>query len=167
MVNTFNSLEGNVHVHECGEVNGNYSGHSNRNNREEFYKKILGELDGLGNVKYTLRSDDSRTIRVPAKYAKNASKLVNFALECKEYPDFKTRILANDEFVKMYIPKCAGKIIGKGKKIGSKNSRKAIDEIYFSTCLYQCYNELAVNSGKERMNTINNIELFKAMLKSL
>lgn len=168
-MNTFNSLEGNLHmhVHECGEVGGIYSGHSNGNYNKEIYKKILGEVDEMGNVKYTLKSDESRTVKVPVKYAKNASKLVNFALESKEFSELKARILSNEELAKVYVPEKIEGIIGKGKKIGSKNSRKLIDEIYFSACLHQCYDELVANEGKQRLDTIKQIELFKTTLESL
>ncbi len=173
MMNTFNSLEGNLqmHVHECGEVGGMYSGHSNGNSNgyynKEIYKKVLGEVDELGNVKYKFKSDESRTVKVPVKYAKNASKLVNFALESKEFSELKARILSNKELADMYIPEDIRSIIGKGNKIGSKKSRKSIDEIYFSACLHQCYDELVANSGKQRLDTIKQIELFKTTLESL
>lgn len=183
MMNTFNSLEGNLqmHVHECGEVGGIYSGHSNGNSNQnynkEIYKKILGEVDELGNVKYKFRSDESRTVKVPVKYAKNASKLVNFALESKEFLELKARILSNEELANLYIPEEIRGIIGKGKKIGSKKSRKLIDKVYFETCIGMCTDELSRMDGwalknrihrkDERVESIKQIEFFKNILESL
>lgn len=172
-MNTFNSLEGNLqmHVHECGEVGGMYSGHSNGNSNgiynKEIYKKILGEVDALGNVKYRFKSDDERIVRVPIKYAKNASKLVNFALESKEFSELKAKVLSNEELAKIYVPEKIECIIGKGKKIGSNGSRKLIDEVYFTSCLNQCYDDLIAANGSEKLESIKNIEFFKNILESL
>ena len=182
-MNTFNSLEGNLqmHVHECGEVGGMYSGHSNGNSNgnynKELYKRILGEVDELGNVKYNFKSNESRTARVPVKYAKNASKLVNFALESKEFSELKARIQSNEELAKMYIPEKIEGIIGKGKKIGSTKSRKLIDRIYFETCVGMCTDELSRMDGwvlknrihrkEERADSIKQIEFFKNILENL
>lgn len=182
-MNTFNSLEGNLqmHVHECGEVGGMYSGHSNGNSNgnynKELYKRILGEIDEFGNVKYKFKSDESRTVKVPVKYAKNASKLVNFALESKELSELKARIQSNEELAKMYIPEKIEGIIGKGKKIGSTKSRKLIDRIYFETCVGMCTDELSRMDGwvlknrihrkEERADSIKQIEFFKNILESL
>ena len=185
MMNTFNSLEGNLqmHVHECGEVCGMYSGntysHGNSNGHynKEIYKKIIGEVDALGNVKYRFKSDESRTVKVPVKYAKNASKLVNFALESKEFSELKARILSNKELANLYIPEEIHGIIGKGNKIGSKKSRKLIDRIYFETCVGMCTDELSRMDGwalknrihrkDERNLSIKQIEFFKNILESL
>lgn len=163
MMNSFNVLEKSVQ--ECGAVAGIH--YSSANPNKESYTKRLGNIDKLGNVEYPFKSNENRKVKVPLEYAKKASKLVNFALESKELKEFNAKIKINEDFEKVYVPEKITEIIGKGKKIGSNNSRKLMDEVYLTACLHQCYDELTSNSGLERLETMKNAEFFKKILESL
>ncbi len=157
------------HVYECGQMGGMYSkkSESDIDYNQNRYKKRFGEIDGLGNIEYILRSDDSRKIKVPLKYAIKSSKLVNYALESKGVSEFNAKLYRNEEVENVYIPDKINEIIGEDKRIGSDKSRKLIDKIYFETCLHQGYDELISSRGNEKLETMQHIEFFKGILNSL
>lgn len=166
----FNNLERNLilneSIHESG--GGTLSNEKYIDGKsKEFYSKFVGKIDDLGNIEYNLKSNENRTIKVPASYARKSLKLINYALESKDIPEFKARVEKNDVVGNIYIPEQILEIIGKGKKIGSLKSRKAVDKIYFTSCLHQCYNELPLSTGEKRYNLIRQTEFFKNILNSL
>jgi len=148
---------------------------------DDLFKFVMTKniLDTNKLVKYQLKSDFSRNVHIPLKYAYSAEKLIDIVLESESIKEVQNKASVWSSLNKVYIP-------GKLKELmeyyyNSKSyidESKLLDQAYLETCLHLAYDDLSKNNvgdenckgmegGLERVQKIKNAENIKGVLESL
>ncbi len=131
-------------------------------------------------VKYQLKSDSSRDVRIPLKHAYRAGKLLNLVLHSGNREEFQNKVSLYPSLNEVYIPGKLNEFIKYyyDSRIYDSDEGKLLDQAYLETCWHMANDDLSKNKvisegygemegGLERVQKIKNAEDIKSILESL